>query len=86
MNPCTFPTLGEQGVHIVEMPGLIRLTQLHMNKIGIQNPKRPSNPGINIQLRANGTIVIKPGLSDFKPIKSIDSSLTLGLSLLYRSP
>jgi len=33
--------------------------------------------------RANGTIVFTPGLSDFKPITSTDSSLNPGLQLLY---
>jgi len=36
------------------------------------------------KLRANGTTVFKPELSDFKPIRSTDSSLNLGLRLSYR--
>jgi len=40
---------------------------------------------IFFKLRANGTVVFKPGLNDFKPIKSTYSSFNPGLRLLYSS-
>jgi len=39
-----------------------------------------------LNLKANDTIVFKLGLSDFKSIKSIDSSLNPGKRQLHRSP